>query len=125
MITFSNPRLAADFPDWPMGGNKRGRCTFTVEYNPKRGYRFIRQTTGKPKATTFGGPAAIVDGSDGRTYLLQKAGMYDFISVYGSNLLCADPAAIGCDHTRWPKHTEYAELSMLIFQANCTAAPTE
>jgi len=70
MITFSNPRLTATFDNWPLGGARRGRCVFGIEFNPNKGYRFTRVTTGKPKVTTYGGAGAIVDGSDGRTYLI-------------------------------------------------------
>lgn len=68
MITFSNPRIEATFTDWPLGGSKRGACKFWVEWDKKRGYRFGRQTSGKPKFMTYGGQACIVEGSDGLLY---------------------------------------------------------
>jgi len=117
-MKFTNPRLHAEFPDWPLGGSKRGPCVFNVEHNAKRGWRFARTTTGKPKTSTFGGNAAIVDGDDGRTYLIQQAGMYDFITIYRSDMLCADPAVIGGDHSVWSADPRYADLMALIKQAN-------
>lgn len=74
MLTFSNPRIFAVIEDWPLGNGKRGPCTFQV-CRTKRGWRISRTTTGKPKYTTFGGPACIVDGNDGKTYLLRDAGV--------------------------------------------------
>ena len=118
MVTFSNPRLRAEFPDWPMGGSKRATCVFQVECHPKRGYRFTRQTTGKAKTHTYGGRAAIVDGSDGRTYLIQFAGAFDFISVSRSDFMCAEEAVLGYHHAVFPRDEKYAELSALIAEAN-------
>jgi len=96
-----------------LGGSKRGTCKFWVEHNPKKGYRFCRVTTGKPKTATYGGRGAIVDGSDGRTYLIQFAGVYDFISVRTHDFLsCSSevhPSGV------FPVQAElYAELKALI-----------
>jgi hypothetical protein len=92
MLTFSNPRLSAKFDDWPSGSH-RVKCTFEIVCDAKRGWRVIRTTTDKngkwckPKATTFGGRAVLVDGSDGRTYILQHAGNYDFIVIRRSDFM--------------------------------------
>lgn len=92
MITFSNPRTSATFPDWPLGLHKRGECKFWIETQPKRGHRFVRQTTGRPKMTSYGGKGVIVDGSDGRTYLIQYAGAYSgFIKIWASDFMCPTP----------------------------------
>jgi hypothetical protein len=120
MITFRNPRLSAIFADWPMGGNKRGVCTFRVEYKEGKGFRFVRQTTGKAKTATYGGLSAIVDGSDGRTYLLQMAGGFDFITVRQSDFLCADPQVLGYHHAVFPQDFNYAELKALILEAKAS-----
>lgn len=69
-ITYRNPRDRAEFPDWPLGGSKRGHCRFFVEKDPRRGERVGKVTTGKPKYTTYAPKWAIVDGDDGRTYLV-------------------------------------------------------
>lgn len=91
-ITFSNPRLVAVIEDYPLGGSKRGRCTFEIEQG-KRGYRAKRTTTGKPKFATYAGKAAIVDGSDGRTYVLQHATPYDFIHIMRHDFMDATGTA--------------------------------
>lgn len=87
-VTFSNPRLVAEFSDWPMGGNKRGRCVFQVEHD-NRGWRVSRTTTGKPKYTTYSGQACIVDASNGRTYILEMAKIYGFITIRRSDFMDA------------------------------------
>lgn len=111
-LTFSNPRLSAVFEDWPLGGSKRGRCVFSVEYKNGRGYRFVKQTTGKPKYHTYGGACAIVDGSDGRTYLLQKAAQFDFIKVSQHDFIDAEGGAA------FPADPRFETLNGLIEQAN-------
>lgn len=94
MITFSNPRLLAEFDDWP-SGRERVQCRFEFEHNPKRGYRIKRTTTDKhgrwckPKVCAYSGPGAIVDGSDGRTYIIQQS-QYGFVQVWSSDLMNAD-----------------------------------
>lgn len=76
MIKFSNPRLYAAFSDWPLGGTRRGHCAFSVETDPKKGQRVSRITTGKPKYTTYGDRMCVVDGDNGRTYILQEKTTY-------------------------------------------------
>lgn len=112
-VTFSNPRLRAEFGDWPLGGSKRGRCVFQVERS-KKGWRVGRTTTGNPKYTTFHGFTAIVDGSDGRTYILASAKDFDFVQVYRSDFFCADQ--LGRDHSIF-KSSEpeyYQELHKML-----------
>lgn len=118
MLNFSNPRLVAEFDDWPLGLRQRGYCKFHLEYNPKKGWRFVRQTTGKPKTATFGGKGAIVDGDDGRTYLIQFAGAFDFINVWRSDFKCVHPDLIGNNGGVFPKDALYPVLRELIEQAN-------
>jgi len=125
MIRFTNPRLEATFDDWPMGGTKRGSCTFTVEHNAKRGWRFVRQTTfngrtAKPKTATYGGKAAIVDGEDGRTYLIQFAGQFDFIKISAHDFKDAHADKIERESGVFPESSpeDYATLAKLIEQAN-------
>jgi len=40
-VTYSNPRLSADVPDWP-SGRYRTIATFAVEKHPKGGERLVR-----------------------------------------------------------------------------------
>lgn len=92
MLTYSNARAVAEFADWPHGRNERTRCTFRVERVKGRGERVSRVTvdprTGreaKPKVTTAGLRAAIVDGSDGKTYVVTLT-IYGGLSVMRGTL---------------------------------------
>ena len=122
MVTFSNPRLHAVIEDYPLGGNKRGPCKFDVEFKKGKGWKFFRTTTGKPKSTiAYGGRACIVDGSDGRTYLIQHGGIYDAVTIYASDMKNPDPKVLGCDHYVPSRDERYAELCRLIKEANAAA----
>lgn len=80
---YSNPRTFAEFPDWPYGRRFKTLCTFEVEALEIAGdhkERVIKTTinpqTGKankPKKTTFAVQARIVDGNDGKTYLIEQS----------------------------------------------------
>ncbi len=120
-LTFSNPRTLAEFNDWPLGGNKRGRCVFKVERN-KRGYRVSRQTTGKPKFDTYGGLVAIVDGSNGKTYILQVATPFKFIKISRSDFMNAAEANGGSVHETDP---DYQPLMELILAGGSFSMPVQ
>lgn len=98
MLTFSNPRCTAEFNDWPIGGANRGQCKFAVERN-NRGERVSRQTTNKhgvwckPKYSNYGKEACIVDGSDGKTYIL-LANNSGFITVYRHDFMSPERSGI-------------------------------
>lgn len=83
-MKYSNPRKQATFTDWPLGGNRRGQCVFSVESN-KKGERISRVTTGAPKYSVYAEKSVIVDGDDGRTYLMQKTPYA--IHVYRSDFM--------------------------------------
>lgn len=117
MVTYSNPRLSAHFEDWPSGG-ERVQCRFDVETDPKKGQRVARTTTDrhgrwcKPKKTTYAHRCAIVDGDDGRTYILQESRDYRMVCVMQHNLqFQAESAGESCDPER------YAELCELVANA--------
>ena len=83
---FANPRHSASIPNWP-AGTKNGEvqyatCKFQVEFKPSKGFRVIKTVVGKPKVSTFGGRVAIVDGCDGKTYIIQKSQYSEAIYVY-------------------------------------------
>ena len=78
-MKYSNPRMHAVIPDWPSGA-KRVTATFKVETDVKRGQRATRTTNGKPKVLTYAKQVRIVDGDDGRTYILELT-QYGHISV--------------------------------------------
>lgn len=86
MVTFRNPRQSADFDNWPSGG-VLVQCQFRVHGDAKKGWRVEKRTTDKhgrwckPKLSTYGGKAAIVDGSDGKTYILQVIDLYGFVKI--------------------------------------------
>jgi hypothetical protein len=69
MKTYSNPRMTATVENWPSGG-ARVTAYFAIEVDSKRGERAVRETTGKPKKLTFARKMRIVDGDDGKTYLM-------------------------------------------------------
>lgn len=86
MTAYSNPRKHAVIADWPIGA-QRTTATFTIEHKPGKGERAVRVTidpkTGlatAPKALTYATQARIVDGDDGRTYIVERS-MYGHISV--------------------------------------------
>lgn len=109
-MIFSNPRLKAVIEDYPLGGNKRGQCTFEIEFKPGKGYRAVRTTTGKPKLHTYGGKAVIVDGDDGKTYILQHTNYGGFINISRWDFMNADPGA--CFPGESPER--FKELSGII-----------
>ena len=101
LLTYSNPRSNAEFPDWPLGGNNRGLCRFHVEQHPKKGFRVGRTTinpkTGLMNATkfyTYGGPVCVVDGSDGKTYILQYSAIYNGISVIRHDFMNSEEGTV-------------------------------
>jgi hypothetical protein len=114
-MTFSNPRTTAEFNDWPLGGSRRGLCKFFVETHPKRGMRVGRQTqnpkTGQMNAvkyTTYQPRVLIVDGDDGRTYILEDVRMYSFINILRSDFMHEGAVHQGSNPTG------YAELLALF-----------
>jgi hypothetical protein len=73
-MQYSNPRMEAIISNWPFG-KERATAYFQIEQT-KRGERATRFLTlaGKRFATkklTFAAKARIVDGSDGKTYILE------------------------------------------------------
>ena len=115
MITFSNPRHEATFSDWPLGGSKRGTCTFKVEKHPKRGFRVGRTTTGKTKYDTYSPRVAIVDGSNGRTYILSGT-VYGFIKISTSAFMDAPKEEIGGESAVFERDARYNDLKALLAQ---------
>lgn len=82
---YSNPRLEAEIDNWPTG-SYRTKAIFKIEQTA-RGERGTRVTfhpiTGKPaapKKLTYARKARIVDGDDGRTYIIELTS-FGFISV--------------------------------------------
>jgi hypothetical protein len=80
MTNYSNPRMQATIPDWP-SGSRRVTAKLWIEQVPKRGERAVRETTGVPKKLTYAKRVRIVDGDDGRTYVLELATYSAHITV--------------------------------------------
>lgn len=70
MKNYSNPRISATIENWPIGGGKRGPARFYIEAGIRK-ERAVRVTTGKPKKLTYALRTRIVDGDDGKTYILE------------------------------------------------------
>jgi len=80
---YSNPRTFVRFNDWPYGRQLKTECTFQVEtliiagdHKERVSKTTINPKTGKPnkpKKTTFAVQARIVDGSDGKTYIIEQS----------------------------------------------------
>lgn len=130
MLEFTNPRLVAEFSDWPIGGAHRGKCVFRV-HRDKRGWRVSRTTQDrngkwcKSKYTTYSGQAAIVDGSDGRTYVLEVAPVYGFITVRSSNFLNANIEGGRASVFQKDDPEQHAKLLALIVQGASFNMPVE
>ncbi len=118
-LTFCNPRRAATFTDWPLGGNRRGDCVFQVHADAKRGERVSRTTTGKPKYTNYGTKCAVVDGSNGRTYVLQLSTDYGpSVRVICSDLMYDATKDLGRDSSYFRENDpEFSDLVNLVFAA--------
>lgn len=123
MRSYSNPRLVAEFSDWPIGGSLRGKCRFEV-HTEKRGARVSRTTQNKhgvwckPKFHVYGDGTAIVDGDDGKTYILQLSKSFNAIYVALHDFM--SPADESCvSHSSDPKRFE--ELLSLIKSAGSPA----
>ena len=89
-MTYSNPRLAVSFDDWP-SGNHRVKCEFTIESNSRGKERCSRRTTQpgtdiwcKPNVSTYADKVRIVDGSDGKTYIAKLSRAYGMIEIQDS-----------------------------------------
>jgi hypothetical protein len=91
--TYSNPTMVRNVENWPFGSNLRTLASFYVETDPKRGQRVVRRTVdprngrlSAPKKLTFARRMRIVDGSDGKTYIIEESQFCTFISVMQSNM---------------------------------------
>lgn len=105
MLQLSNPRIDAIVNDWP-SGSRRVRVTFAVEGKKSRGERVARVTTGKPKRTTYYLKIRIVDGDDGRIYLLGLTEYNQIVVVPGTL------TALQYFHDASPEFESYRKLLM-------------
>lgn len=120
-ITFSNPRVHAVIADYPLGGGKRGQCVFSTERKDGKGIRVGRKTTGAIKWDTYAGRIAIVDGEDGRTYILKTSVNYaGMITISRSDFKDAGADVTGKSGAFFPGDERYEELKALIEEADHT-----
>ena len=103
MMIYTNPRKSITIEDWPYG-SKRTKCYFSVEQKGSK-ERAVRVTinpkTGaanKPKKLTYSLKVLFVDGSDGKTYIMQDVGWA--INIAQSNM-CLDQEYVNRDDTRY------------------------
>jgi hypothetical protein len=107
-VTFSNPRTNAMIEDWPIG-RQRCRARFEVEQKHGKGERVARYTENKartgwnrPKRTTYADRFVIVDGDDGRTYLLADNRTYHAVTVWLGDMQHTSETVYACeDGARW------------------------
>jgi len=88
MTEYSNPRMHAEVGNWPLGSNLRGMAVFDVEIKPGKGERAMRVTRrddahklSKPKVLTYARKVRIVDGDDGRIYIIALSSSFPMITV--------------------------------------------
>lgn len=102
--TYSNPRMEAIISNWPFGG-KRATAYFQIDQvltkigcHKERGTRFLT-LSGRQFATkklTYAHKARIVDGSDGRTYILELTHS-GFISVMRGDMKICEESIFDTD----------------------------
>jgi len=117
IMEYSNPRMKAEIENWPWGSH-RTKAIFSIETHPLRGQRATRITinpkNGKlcaPKKTTYSKRARIVDGSDGRTYILEDWGWR--IQLRKSDIL-HDHEGISSSDTNSNDQERFKKLALLF-----------
>lgn len=113
-MNYSNPRKKAIIQDYPIGSGARGTAIYSVEVVERAGKeRAVRETEkrngtwAKPKKRTYADSVLIVDGDDGRTYILELSRMYGMINVMKSNMMHSQ-------ETIHEKEERYAKLLALF-----------
>jgi hypothetical protein len=88
-VNYKNPRKRAVIEEWPCG-KYTTTATFTIEAG-KKGERAVRTTlhpfTMRPRAPiklTFAKKARIVDGEDGKTYILELSQSGHIVVMQGT-----------------------------------------
>jgi hypothetical protein len=113
MTTYSNPRMEAVVENWPSGRN-RVTAKFVIEVDTKnRRERACRTTTGETKKLTYAHKARIVDGDDGRTYIVEMSSSGGHIRIMRGDMKFQH-------ETAFPQKPRYTELCNLFSQG----APT-
>jgi hypothetical protein len=117
MTTYSNPRMEAVIDGWPIG-RTRTTAHFAIEVVPGQGERGTRYTidpkTGKPSATkklTYARKARIVNGDDGKTYIIELTSIYGHIVIMQGGMQYQAEDAI------FQSNPRYADLLKLFDNA--------
>lgn len=110
MLKFTNARKEACIENWPLGGNRRGVARFYTEAREGKGERVCRVTTGKPVLGNYYSKTAIVDGEDGKTYILGYTSQYGFIYIMQGDMKYSAGSV-------FPADPSFAELMELIDSA--------
>ena len=90
-MQYSNPRLRAAIQGWPSGRYDKTVALFVINRDAKRGERCERVTEklngslSKPKLGIYAPITRIMDGDDGKTYIVSLT-EYGSISVMQGNL---------------------------------------
>jgi hypothetical protein len=119
-VIYSNPRLEAVIKDWP-SGSIRVNAIFRIETHPTRGQRATRVTEDPRRGTighkvlTFTRQSRIVDGDDGKTYILNLSG-FGYISIMRGDM------KFSAEDTIFPANPRYAYLAAL-FEKVTTCQP--
>jgi len=100
-MKYSNPRMKAVIPDWP-SGRHIVEATFAIEIHPTRGERATRVTTGAVKKLTYAYKARIVDGDDGRTYIIELTRPGGHISIMQGTMKFQQ-ACVFADFPQYPE----------------------
>ena len=109
MTNYSNPRTYEAVANWP-SGNKTVTARFEIERHPQRGERAVRTTTGAPVKLTYARKMRIVDGDDGKTYIIA-------LTDYGH--ITVKSGVMKYDHeTLFERDPRYAEVRAL-FNVEC------
>jgi hypothetical protein len=113
MLKLSSPRREVVVEDWP-SGRHRVTASFQVEAKDRKGERVVRTTTdsigrvSKPKRTTYHLKIRLVDGDDGRVYVLG-------ITEYGQVVLI--PGTLKTAKYFYPEDEEYGAYRALLESA--------
>ena len=105
MTNYSNPRMSATIENWP-SGSRRVTANFAIRRDPKRGERAERVTTGATKTLTYARKMRIVDGDDGKVYIIA-------LTDYGH--VTVKSGVMKFDHeTIFERDPRYAEVRALF-----------
>lgn len=122
-LELSDPRKEAEVRDWP-SGKRRVTALFRVEVSENWGERVSRITTkldsvpesyGKPRRTAYHKKIRIVNGNDGRIYLL---GLTDFRQIVVISGTLNKTEYLHANEANPQFQVRYERLKVLLVAAN-------